>query len=80
MKKLFGISFLLVVLCVAVPVYAEGDLPAGNKTCTQNCGGIYDGTTPTVSGKQIQDDSIIIEIYSRIFEQITGFISLNYPV
>ena len=77
MKKLFGISFLLAVLCFAVPVYAEeGDMPTGSKTCTQNCGGLYDGTNsnPTVSNNENTDDSPVVEIYSWIYEQITGLI------
>ena len=72
MKKLFKISFLMAILCFAVPVYADGDLPIGTKTCTQNCGGLYDGTTtsPTVSDDKNSDDSSIEEIYSWIYKQI----------
>jgi hypothetical protein len=76
MKKLFKISFLLAVLCFAVPVYADGDMPTGNKTCTQNCGGLYDGTTPTNpnnTDEQKPDESTIGEIYSWIYEQISEF-------
>ena len=73
MKKLLKISFLLAVLCFAVPVYADGDMPTGSKTCMQNCGGLYDETNvnPTVS----DDDSGIGEIYSWIYLQITDLIS-----
>ena len=73
MKKLLKISFLLAVLCFAVPVYADGDLPTGTKTCTQNCG-LYDGTTtnPTVPDEREQGESTIIEIYSWICKQISG--------
>lgn len=76
MKKLFGISFLLAVLCFAVPVYAEGDMPTGTRSCTQNCGGLYDGTTsnPNPSNSGNADDSSITDIYSWIYEQITGLI------
>lgn len=74
MKKLFGISFLLALLCFAVPVYAEGDMPTGSKTCTQNCTGLYDETDPTNSDNQNHEDSTIVEIYSWIYEQLTGFI------
>lgn len=76
MKKLFGISFLLVALCFAVPVYAEGDMPAGTRTCTQNCPGLYDGTTvnPSNSDNENQDDSMIVEIYTWLNEQISGLI------
>jgi len=76
MKKLLKISFLLAVLCFTVPVYADGDIPIGSKTCTQNCG-LYDGTTtsPTVSSDQEQDESTIIEIYSWIYKQISEIVS-----
>ncbi len=76
MKKLFGISFLLALLCLTAPVYAEGDMPTGSKTCTQNCTGLYDGTTsnPTTSDNGDQDDSTIVEIYSWIHAQISGMI------
>lgn len=72
MKKLLKISFLLAVLCLAVPVYAEGDLPAGNKTCTKNCG-FYEGTIPepTLSSETKHDKSTITEIYSWILEQMS---------
>jgi len=76
MKKLLKISFLLSVLCFAVPVYADGDMPIGSKTCTQNCGGgLYDGTTnPTVSDDKNLDDSSLEEIYSWISKQISDLI------
>jgi hypothetical protein len=74
MKKLFGISFLLAVLCLAAPVYAEGDMPTGSKTCTQNCSGLYDETAPTASDNQNQNDSPIVEIYSWIYEQVSELI------
>ena len=75
MKKLLKISFLLAVLCFTVPVYADGDIPIGSKTCTQNCG-LYDGTTtnPTVPNDQEQDESTIIEIYSWIYKQISEIV------
>jgi hypothetical protein len=74
MKKLLKISFLLAVLCFAVPVYADGDIPTGNKTCTQNCG-LHDGTTndPTVPGDE-QDETTVNEIYSWIYEQISDIV------
>ena len=80
MKKLLKISFLLLVLCFAVPVHAEdGDIPTGTKTCTQNCGGLYDGTTITPGDQKTdetgQDDSTIGEIYSWIHEQISELIN-----
>lgn len=73
MKKLFRVSFLLAVLCLAAPVYAEGDMPTGSKNCTQNCTGLFDGTIPTASDNRNQDDSTIVEIYSWISEQICEF-------
>ena len=83
MKKLLKISLLLAVLCFAVPAFAEeGDLPTGTKGCTQNCGGLYDGTTinpkdsdETKSNETNLDDSKIDEIYSWIYEQISELIS-----
>jgi len=75
MKKLLKISFLMAILCFTVPVYADGDIPTGNKTCTQNCG-LYDGTTisPTVSDDNHLDESSIGEIYSWIHKQISDLI------
>ena len=75
MKKLLKISFLLAVLCFAVPVYADGDMPTGSKTCTHNCG-LYDGTTtnPKESDDEKKNDSTIEEIYSWIYDQISGLI------
>ncbi len=76
MKKLLKISFLLAILCFTVPVYADGDMPTGSKTCTQNCGGLYDGTngSQTVSDDKNLDDSGIGEIYSWISKQISDLI------
>ncbi|HVE56834.1 MAG TPA: hypothetical protein VNB22_08395 [Pyrinomonadaceae bacterium] len=75
MKKLLKISFLMAILCFAVPVYADGDMPTGTKTCTQNCGGLYNGTTsPTVSDDKNLDDSSIGEIYSWIYKQISELV------
>jgi len=77
MKKLLKISFLLGVLCFAAPVYADdGDMPTGSKTCTQNCGGLSDETTPnpTVLGDPKQDESTFGEIYSWIYEQISELV------
>ena len=79
MKKLVKISFLLAVLCFAAPVYADGDMSTGTKTCTQNCGGgLYDGTTtnPTDADDEMQSESTIgestiEEIYSWIYKQIS---------
>jgi hypothetical protein len=76
MKKLLKISFLLAVLCFAVPVYADGDLPIGTKNCTQNCG-LYNGTTttsPTTSDDKAQDESTIVEIYSWVYRQISDLV------
>lgn len=75
MKKLLKISFLLAVLCFAVPVYADGDLPIGTKTCTQNCA-LYGGTTtnPTASDDKNSEDSSTEEIYSWIYEQFSDLI------
>ena len=77
MKKLLKISFLLALLCFAVPVYADGDLPIGNKNCTQNCsGGLYDDTTtnPIITDDKKQNESTIDEIYSWIYKQISELV------
>lgn len=76
MKKLLKISFLLAVLCFVTPVFADdGDIPTGNKNCTQNCG-LYDGTipNPTLSESNKQDESTINEIYSWIYKQISDLV------
>ena len=79
MKKLFKISFLLAVLCFAVPVYADGDMPTGTETCTQNCG-LYQGTTPSDADEKKsvevkQSESTIEEIYSWIYQQISEMVN-----
>lgn len=73
MKKLFRISFLLTVLCFAVPVFADGDMTTGNKTCTQNCGGLIGEPNPTVitSDDKKQDNSYVLIIYTWVGEQIS---------
>ncbi len=72
MKKLFRISFLLTVLCLAAPAYAEGDIPTGNKTCTQNCG-LFGGIdqSPTISDDKTQDNLTSGNLYSWIYQQIS---------
>ncbi len=72
MKKLFRISFLLAVFCLTVPVYADGDMSTGNKTCTQNCGGLMGGANPNPStlDKKIQVDLTIEIIYAWFNKQI----------
>jgi hypothetical protein len=76
MKKLINISFLLAILCFAAPVWADGDMQTGNKNCTQNCGGLYDGSTvnPSVSDDAKQEESTAGEIYSWIYEQISDLV------
>jgi hypothetical protein len=76
MKKLINISFLVAILCFAAPVWADGDMQTGNKNCTQNCGGLYDGTTvyPTVSDEKRQEESTVEEIYSWIYGQISDLV------
>lgn len=73
MKKLINISLLIAALCFAAPVYADGDMSTGTKTCTQNCGGLAAGTNdnPTVSNKTDSEDSPINEFYSWIHKQIS---------
>lgn len=77
MKKLIKISFLLAVLCFAEPAFADdGDMSTGNKTCTQNCGGLYDRSNPNSpeTGEVNQVDSTVGEIYSWIYKQISELV------
>jgi hypothetical protein len=76
MKKLFRISFLIAVLCFVVPVYADGDMTTGNKTCTENCSSLIEGTnpTPTTPDDKKQDDSPIGNIYTWIYNQISDLL------
>ena len=73
MKKLIKIGLLLAVFCFAAPVYADGDMPAGNKNCTEKCG-LYDGPGPTGAEDKKQDESTVSEIYAWFYEQISGLI------
>lgn len=72
MKKLIKVSFFLAVLLITVPVYAEGDMSTGTKTCTQTCGNFNDdsGTTTNISGKTESEESTVVEIYSWVHKQI----------
>ncbi len=76
MKNLLKVSFLLIVLCFAVPVYADGDMTTGNKTCTQNCGGLVGGINQTTDPKEDkkQNESTLETVYSWINQQISKFI------
>ncbi len=76
MKNLLKISLFLAVLCFAIPVYADGDMTTGNKTCTQNCGGLRaeNNPTPTTLSDQKQDESTIGNVYNWLFEQIATFL------
>jgi hypothetical protein len=76
MKKPLKISFLLAALCFTIPVYADGDMPTGSKTCTQNCGGLYDGTKiiTTTSDDKEPEESPIGEIYAWVYQQISELV------
>jgi hypothetical protein len=76
MKKLLKVSFLLIVLCFAVPVYADGDMTTGNKNCTQNCGGLFGGINQpaTTTNDKKQNESTIENVYLWIYQQISKFI------
>ncbi|MEP6904031.1 MAG: hypothetical protein ABJA66_20080 [Actinomycetota bacterium] len=77
MKKLFRISFLIAVLCFVAPVYADGDMTTGDKTCTQNCSGLIGGTNPitTTPDANNQDDSAIGNIYTWVYNQISDLLN-----
>ena len=71
MKKIINIGFLLMVLFIAVPAYADGDMTTGNKNCASNCG-LYGGTaTQTVTIDKKQNESVINEICLWIYEKIS---------
>ena len=77
MKKLFRISFLLAVFCLTVPVYADGDMSTGNKTCTQNCAGLMGGGNPNPStlDDKTQDDLTFEAVYTWINKQISDILN-----
>jgi hypothetical protein len=73
MKQLIKISFLFIMLFLAIPVYADGDMGAGGRSCTNNCGKAEtEISTNTKSANQEQNDSenIFTWIYEQIFELI----------
>ncbi len=73
MKNLLKLSFLFIILCFAVPVFADGDMTTGNKTCTTNCSGLMNGTTqtPTTLDDRIKDETIIENFYTWVYQQIS---------
>jgi len=77
MKNLFRISLLLTILCFAAPVFADGDMTTGNKTCTSNCSGLFNGTnqTPITPGDVSQDGTLIESFYNWLNKQISGILN-----
>lgn len=71
MKQLIKISFLFIMLFLAIPVFAEGDMGAGGKACSGNCGtATTEISIDTKSSDQRKDESIFSWVYEQIFELI----------
>jgi hypothetical protein len=66
MKKIIKISLLLIVLCLNVSVYADGDMETGNKTCTSNCLIVGQSDIPSDKSDKIENNSFLSEIYSWV--------------
>jgi hypothetical protein len=75
MKNLFRISFLLVILCFAGTVYADGDLSTGNKTCTQNCLVGPINQPPETIESNNQDELTLGTIYIWVYNQISDLVN-----
>lgn len=76
MKKLMNIGFLLAITFCSLNVHADdGGMTTGNRTCTQNCGGLYGGTDgSTKSGDVSTDDSITSEVYGWVIKMMSKII------
>jgi len=71
MKQLIKISFLFIMLFLAIPVFAEGDMGAGGRACTSDCGiAATEISIDTKSANQRKNESIFFWIYEQIFELI----------
>lgn len=73
MKQLIKVSFLFVILFLAIPVFADGDMGAGGRSCTTNCGrAATEISTNTKSENPDENASknIFTWIYEQIFELI----------
>lgn len=71
MKKLLNIGFLITVAFCSLNVHADGGMTTGNRTCTQNCGGLYGGEVePSNTDADSKDESISAEVYAWVVKMI----------
>jgi hypothetical protein len=64
MKKIINISLLLMVLCLNVSVFADGEMETGNRTCTSNCLIVGQTETPSDKTDEIKSESFILGVYT----------------
>lgn len=75
MKKLLNIGFLLTVALCSLNVHADdGGMTTGNKNCTQNCGGLYDGGEIINTGDTAKDDTLTDEVYGWVLDVMSRII------
>lgn len=73
MQQLIKISFLFIMLFLAIPVFADGDMGAGGKACSDKCGtATTEISIDTKSANQGKDafGNIFFWAYEQIFELI----------
>lgn len=70
MKQLIKLSFLFVVLFLAIPAFADGDMGAGGKACSSNCGGRAATEISTNTKSETQENNAFENIFSWVYEQI----------
>jgi hypothetical protein len=66
MKKFTSIFFLVSILFLTTTVFAEGDIPNGTKTCTQNCGFVENNNDKSVEADTYLPYSLFIKIQNSL--------------
>ena len=76
MKKLINIGFLLTVTFCSLNVFGDdGGMTSGNKNCTQNCGGLFGGTTdPNFPEVKSDEDSTLLDVYTWVVRKMNDLI------
>jgi predicted nucleic acid-binding Zn ribbon protein len=62
MKKITSVFFLVSILFLTTTAFAEGDIPNGTKTCTQNCSLVESNNEKSAEADTFLPYSLIIKI------------------